>query len=1565
MAESSTKKRKNRRGGPTSRHYRRPPVTAILLLGGFVFVVLAFITFRQIRAGETNRLRLLAGFASQVETTVPDLVERFINVVENTADGAGVDRVPNLELVQGPVPAEEGERAGLQIVANGPRIYLRYVTPVKRDIATTEETGATERPVAAAIESIESELAVPPAVPPDANPRPRDEKLAVYVARLDLPSVVQPIVIPEVFDLIVLARQEDGVVLFQHGERELKLARVEAAWEVQRPGLIDALRDVWQDAPAPPPSGGGTRVTETEIADIDHRVFVQPVTLRFYDTEGNPLGKPIRWVACGVISWERLLSSSFTTSPLLLFILVALFPLMLVLWPFLKTWLTSRHQALTRFDISALVFAAMLGVSLASFLLLDFAFQSRLRTTVNGQLEELAGALEVDFHREIEDAAEQLQRYRDSEDLAREFAAPPEAKAGSGSSIWEEITQRLRSSPSGRKIVPVANPATADPLEPATTGYYRPVHSVFWTDRAGFQESKIPFHPDGVLRNRVDDRAYFTCHQRGPFRDQTHRDAVEIRLGIGDGETFCLQSIRSKTTAGDLAVLTLPRRDADAQTAIDQKRGVVALVTRLVSFTDPLLAPGFKFAVIRNDGRVLFHSDPRRNTVEDFLKATGDDPILSAMLAEGRAGPLKLNYWGSLYLAYVRPMGDLPWSLVTLRSKRDLRTRNFELLYDFLNPFLLYLLVANLLFFLGLWLLSRKSLRYLWPSRSFSPTYRLLFLTTTPWLGLAALGVVARDPRRQVAIALLVPLGALLVAVFGFWVRPRLDRLLRDQQRLQGWRRVLVAWFEGLLRGFRQERTRGWSRVLVAWLEHGIAEWLVLVAGCAMAVGAVVHSGGGDRVVGGFLAFAALAAAVAYTLLRRSFVDRTTTAPYTAALCTLLLLGAVVPTAALFRLAESRQSQLLVQDGQRGLLLAAASRTRTLAEEAGPLARYLPRYWPTFDDFPASTARAFFHTRAATPADEGSPPLWPYGEADAGRAPRFLVRLLAARPVPLDELAPDSSGTDLTRFPHLGTHWSLRGPRRGELRATMDPPTESTSIRGSGTGPWFRPSAVVSSFAGLSPLAEQGPLRFALFTLGLVALGVLIVALTHYVASRVLLIALAPNRRYAAIRKILDQVKVNGRRAQQFLVVTSLPEALVQVASGSRYEDKFHIVPFAKRWAESGEGTAGLRAFTHPMDRHEPPVDAAGATDANPRSLLITEFTPDLSDVGTARRQIETLRRLWSHNVGDKRRRSMLIVTSRSFHRLARPVAVDEEKGSESEREARRLWGAFLARFSQRYARDEGKRRTFEAWIQSLRGQLWAGAWPNLNREPDWFKTEDDWRAPRPSRASTGANPDWRQDRMRTLLDEVCDECKWTWRLQRVGIDIVRELFDGLPGSLPSAGEGGSESTEEPGLHWVPPTVQQLVERIGFAALPYYQRIWDSCEPGEKVVLYQLAHHGIANPKNFDQLLDLLNKGLVVREEDDPILRPLNRSFAAFVRKAVRHREAWRWEEEEGVSAWSVWKWVLPVPLLLLGLFLFVTQQNAVSNVVGLIVAAASLLPTAVNLYQHFRQAITESVASE
>jgi hypothetical protein len=1587
--QSSPSSRGKGRTGPWGRR-RRPPFFAILLLSSFLLLTLSFITFRQLRAGEANRLRLLAGFAEQVEATVPELVTRFVNTIAQSArgcvDGAAFEAIPNVEFVAGPFSPGEQAFPGVKLIPRGTRVAIEhqqlYETDVveecrvereaRQESSARDNGGTTPRSSGPSLDiSIGDSTAAAEGTALAATgdvPETTNRMVARYVGRLDLAAIVEPLVIPDVFDLVVIARRQGSEVLFQRGNRELKMDRVNAAWESRERGLWNALADKLEKEPESAPSGDGTRIIEVTLADAEYRVFLQPITLQLRDGSGNPVGTE-RWIACGLISWDRLLASSFTTSPVLLFLIVILFPLLLAAWPFLKLALISRHQRFTRFDVAALFFSCLVSVALVTYLILDFSFMTRFQSGLDRQLGDLADALVRNFHQEVDRIERQLVRL-DQEDVGLDYD-PPEPREKEG-----ELRVRFGPRSADNKlerIVEILPRSWVEPGAPAAARQegdeywssvhgplvYPILHSIVWANAEGEQEIKIPFQRDSILRNDIGDRRYFRCASGAGDLGLVLR---LVKTSSGDKRRLCLESIRSRTSADDLAAFALETGDSG--------HPVLVLVTRLASMSRAHLAPGFAFAVVDADGVVQFHSERSRNTSEDFFKATGSDRLLTAMIRERRSGRLSISYWGRRYRVFLEPLPGTPWSIVTLRNAGDLRARNFEVLFDFLGAFLPILLTSYLTLLLALRFLPVRYTRRLWPSRLYSPIYRAAtfaapFATATfSWL------VRSSDPRWVVAGTFVPPLIVLLAMVLG---SRHLERDAENKSFEVGRRRLLAGWRE------------------LRWWELPVILPLPIAASAALAR---------PRDSLCFILFVAtLVGVCAYVAYRRSFVDRTSTAPYVCAFTVILLCTAAVPTTALFRLAQARQLQLIVQDTQVGLVRSSIDERDHRITGPSPITRWLEGYDAYLEGevgaARARTARAFFGSEVQA-GDRASglrtffvPATWPYGSSPLARSqfphpPGATVsRILGARIVPLTDLSQDASGTDLSRFARPEGRWGI--VHRG-------PDTELVGLIPGRRG--ADETFIVSSDA--SPrgfFGDRGPFRGLLLGLSWIAMLSGACGISFFVARSVLIADLAPNHRHATLEKIVDRIGT-FEAPQRVLLVFSLPEAVERVVSHPRRRDRFSILRFADLWEEDRTDEDRQRVIRSELARTGPPAGGRGS-----QVLVVTHFRPSYDDPDLARQQIELLDRL--RFADGPHERSILLVVPRMSDLWSDDD--EDQNRSADERSARSFWNGYLSRFTQRYGRDGGKPllfRRFIKYLEFLVGRRDDPVWATLGKavwrrdptghtlresEPaDWLGEDDLDEGSRrhvvfevigpaiPISMRTGR-------RLERLLDAIWDECRWTWRLQRIGIDLLAELEDEIvewkaPESTRLHGARDARPEEERDEDFddadvrIPltsslPTRNQLVSRIESAASPYYQRIWSACDSTEKLVLHQLASEGVVNPKAFDTVLDLLNKGLVVRTEDKPALRVLNTSFATFINRSVRRSHLAAWEEEEGFSAWEVWKWVLPLPLLLLGIFLFVTQQDAVSNIVGLMIAVTSLVPTGFNLYQHFQQLTTEREA--
>ena len=343
----------------------------------------------------------------------------------------------------------------------------------------------------------------------------------------------------------------------------------------------------------------------------------------------------------------------------------------------------------------------------------------------------------------------------------------------------------------------------------------------------------------------------------------------------------------------------------------------------------------------------------------------------------------------------------------------------------------------------------------------------------------------------------------------------------------------------------------------------------------------------------------------------------------------------------------------------------------------------------------------------------------------------------------------------------------------------------------------------------------------------------------------------------------------------------------------------------------------------------DPSPTSAGRGD---KPILITGFAPTLEDPEVLDRQVRELERQLATS---SERSAVVLLTQSSYGNLIRRRQEAGEQGDLSPSSPLRRLINLLAPFTVYLGHDvdlatraDDRRKVAydEHFADALAppvdeaAERGASRWPRGMR---WLP-----RAWRSLRNCLGEKRLY-DNRRRQLYDVLHEEGRPTRHLQRIALRLFR---------MPK-----EDSC----------TIDQIVSHVGLAAGPYYEAIWASCGREERIVLAQLAWEGVANPKAYETILDLLHKGLVCR---DPILRLMNRSFQSFVRRALPRWQLVELEEESGTSAWSILKWLLPLPLLLLGGFLFLTQQDAVSNVIGLAIAIGSLVPTFVNLYQQFQQ---------
>jgi hypothetical protein len=187
------------------------------------------------------------------------------------------------------------------------------------------------------------------------------------------------------------------------------------------------------------------------------------------------------------------------------------------------------------------------------------------------------------------------------------------------------------------------------------------------------------------------------------FDDIMAKRTWSLRREREDSRQFTIEPLRSPTTSDMAFVFAVPFEDAGGLARM------LALNVKPQSIVNPLVPPGYGFAVVASDGRVLFHSTSALSLEENFLRELSDsDPIARAMSVGGEARWTG-DYHGRRHRFYTMPVRAFegsPWRLVTFRELEPLLAFSAARQSTALMLFAVYVIV--LVFFVTLYLFAQQ-----------------------------------------------------------------------------------------------------------------------------------------------------------------------------------------------------------------------------------------------------------------------------------------------------------------------------------------------------------------------------------------------------------------------------------------------------------------------------------------------------------------------------------------------------------------------------------------------------------------------------------------------------------------------------------------------------------------------------------------------------------------------------------------------------------------------------------------------------------------------------------------
>jgi hypothetical protein len=134
---------------------------------------------------------------------------------------------------------------------------------------------------------------------------------------------------------------------------------------------------------------------------------------------------------------------------------------------------------------------------------------------------------------------------------------------------------------------------------------------------------------------------------------------------------------------------------------------------------------------------------------------------------------------------------------------------------------------------------------------------------------------------------------------------------------------------------------------------------------------------------------------------------------------------------------------------------------------------------------------------------------------------------------------------------------------------------------------------------------------------------------------------------------------------------------------------------------------------------------------------------------------------------------------------------------------------------------------------------------------------------------------------------------------------------------------------------------EALIELLLDQADSYYRLLWSTCTGEERLVLFQLARDGWANPKNASAIQQLQRRGLLSRDRG---FRVMNESFRRFVLRCTYPVEVKQWEREERESIWRALRLSVAVGSALFACWIVWAYPSVSSVIVGSMTLVTALI---------------------
>lgn len=426
--------------------------------------------------------------------------------------------------------------------------------------------------------------------------------------------------------LLPLEREDifDGMLLIRDKETSDEVIRDLIYSSLDDPRIVNYLVSE-SDRLRQYSSKDSTRLGPLE--DLPYKIYSSEMVF-----QGNKL------MLVGLVEQNRFDREKLGISTVAIITMSVLAILVLLAFPLMKLVLMGNYERLSLNDLLLAVISAILGTFIISQLIIDgYGYNGPDRKRRSQQLVELSDQV-------VDSLTEELNLIRTQLVTADNQASGP-LHLDDKTSIWRDSSYSSHL---------------------WTYPYFQ---SIYWANRDFQLVNEWTANIELAPKISLASRSYLTGLAEGK--------AWKLP---GDGDNFPefrMESLLAKTTGEQLAVVSIA--SSGSARGNSKTTSSIFLTTQLRSLHNPVLPPGFGFAIIDKTGSVWFHSDATRNLQENFLEET-DEPSLVAALTN--RAPLKISgsYLGKDHEFFLKPLAGMPLYLVAFRETNVYRSTHAQLL---------------------------------------------------------------------------------------------------------------------------------------------------------------------------------------------------------------------------------------------------------------------------------------------------------------------------------------------------------------------------------------------------------------------------------------------------------------------------------------------------------------------------------------------------------------------------------------------------------------------------------------------------------------------------------------------------------------------------------------------------------------------------------------------------------------------------------------------------------------------------------------------------------------------